>query len=171
MRGIFVAPAAGLMGACALLGYEHHQIAGAIELFQTPNGGEIGIPYRVSGRGNVHDPFSYSKWQFLAYDWIQIAQTEGLSHLEGRVKTPCPLGLNRWYSPAEIQGTVDIGGDTIHIDLNVPNPTKSGWEPYEFNGAWRLVRLRGSPTKPAGADVFWNCEPPSNNALERPRGQ
>jgi hypothetical protein len=93
-------------------------------------------------------------------DWLTIASSSGPSELSGRNLWPCPHGFNRWYSPGPVRGTIDVGDDSVRIDLQVVDPRSNAkwkWIPYEFNGTW--------PVESPSEDIFTpsfqhdrNCE-------------
>jgi hypothetical protein len=133
----------GLMcsAGCSLVGYEHHIPVGHVEAFPTGDADtvEIRVQYNVSGRGNVHDPFSYGKWEYISSDWVVIGKSDGESVLDGKRLMPCPDGYNKFYPGMPVKGTVNIRDHTININLSVPARGKPGWTDYELNGTWPLV--------------------------------
>ena len=155
---LFTAVAPFVLAGCSLFGYEHHQLVSPIEAFDAPNGSQIRMQYRVTGRGNVHDPFAYGKWTYLKTDWIPISRIQGVSVVEGRVLSLCPAGLNKWYTPRRVRGEVGIDGDTVRLRLEVPKIKGEGWEPYEFNGTWPLERHAGAAIMPTDTGNSWTCE-------------
>ena len=148
---------------CSLFGYERHETIGevAISTVRDSNQMEIQVPYRDFGRGNVHNPFTYKKWESVQADWIVIDNPQGLSVLDGKRKMPCPSGYNRWYSGTEIRGTVEVKGSSIRIELSVPAQDHPGWAPYEFNGTWPLNTNSMSTKQLSEWNHEHNCEPPS----------
>jgi hypothetical protein len=151
------------VAGCSVFGYEHHTAIGYVELYtsETDNSAQLRIPYKVSGRGNVHNPFSSAKWEFMSADWIRADKSQGISNLDGKYLTACPTGYNKWYAPSVVKGTIEILSTTIRIDLSVPkydDKKITSWEPYEFNGEWTFVRPASSMLETTPSSTF-NCEP------------
>ena len=148
--------------ACSLLGYEHHTPIGHVELFPVAgtSTAEIRVLYKVSGRGNVHDPFTYRKWEFVSSDWVVIDMRDGVSVLDGKRLMPCPDGYNLYYSGTQVTGTVDIQGNSIQISLSVPSQDHPGWAAYQFNGTWPLlVETTPPPIEARDSETGHDCKP------------
>jgi hypothetical protein len=164
MRGLPLLIAATLtVAGCSVFGYEHHMAIGHVELYASDSI-KVRVPYEVKGRGNVHDPFSYSKWEFMKADWIAIDSTQGVSTLNGKRLTPCPLGYNKWYGARMVKGTIEIRQAVIRIDLFVPKRydrrgATTAWKPYEFNGEWALSQPHKSLLQLTTPSSESNCEP------------
>jgi hypothetical protein len=152
------------VAGCSVLGYEHRRAVGQVELYSSDadHSAEVRVPYQITGRGNVHDPFSYSRWQFMSADWITIDNPRGVSTLSGRRVTPCPSGYNKSYTAGMVKGIIDIRPPVIRIDLMVPTYDKRGaitaWRPYEFNGEWTLIQPSDGPFQPSSPESGSSCE-------------
>jgi hypothetical protein len=160
---LLIALACGTSG-CFMIGYEFERPLGYVELYAPAENGlfQLRIPYKVTGRGNVHAPFDYSKREYIDDVWIALDGREGIIPLDGQRITFCPIGFNRWYSSrGRVQGTVEFRADTVRIDLYFPrrfdeqgNVTRR--EPFQYNGEWKLNQAPDAvlqPPVPSG-----NCE-------------
>jgi hypothetical protein len=147
--------------ACSVFGYEHHTPVGHVEAFPKDDADtiEIRMPYKVTGRGNVHNPFSHEKWEYISSDWVVIGKRIGESVLDGRRLMPCPDGYNMYYSGMPVKGTVNIQGDVIQINLSVPSQGKPGWTDYELNGTWPLSVKTVPPMKAIESPAAHDCKP------------
>jgi hypothetical protein len=144
-----------------MFGYAHHTPVGHVEAFPKVDTEtvEIRMLYRVKGRGNVHDPFSYEKWEYISSDWVVIGKRKGDHVLDGKRLMPCPDGYNMYYSGTPVKGTVNIQDDEIQINLSVPSQGKPGWTAYELNGTWPLLVKTVPPMSAIESPAANDCKP------------
>jgi len=158
MRSLLPALAAlELIGACAVFSYENpREVLSVVAAPGVTTKAQIQVLYRVSGRGNTHDPLSLAAYEYVRSDWLYV------NSLDGRVEGP-DIGLSAKPNdnrPLRIfEGFVSFSVDHITIELQRPKyrsdpylpylepldregrPRKiEGWVPYELNGTYKLVR-------------------------------
>jgi hypothetical protein len=104
---------------------------------------EIAIHYHVMGRGNVHRPFDFSKYEYDRWHWIYTNKIEGKILADKMVFTFYQRKTEYPWSQSQLRGYVEFKDDSALINLFMPNYNDSnkitGWEPYEFNGRYGLI--------------------------------
>jgi hypothetical protein len=102
---------------------------------------EIKIPYRVKGKGNVHQ-LNLKDYEFNDADWIYLSKVPQstnadkllLTHERGKIIYP-------WIQ-SNLRGKINILDSTLTINLQLPIYNDSGkierWEEYKFNGIYNL---------------------------------
>lgn len=123
---------------------------------------QLRVPHQVSGRGNVHKPFDFTKWEYVWADWLILGKREGLVSVEGKIMSSCPEGFNKWYGYKMVKGEFDFQSKSVPINLKIqqynPKSKSPEWVPYQLNGVYRLIIPPNLPNQtkfPSPAD----CEP------------
>ena len=141
-----------LVSGCSVFGYEHREALGTVELYPAQASSfQLRIPYRVSGRGNVHDPFDYDKREYVWADWILLTNAGEVAAGNPFIR-PCAEGHEKPYSGRnDVRGTVRLSANSAEVALQVSAGVSrdgtSAWEDYEHNGTYILVRPEHMPTE------------------------
>jgi hypothetical protein len=106
---------------------------------------EIQLKIQVRGRGNFHSPLlltSIVPYRIKDYDWIYTDTIDKRLDAKSIIFTHEQREIMYPWSQDEIKGYIDFKSDSIIINLLFPHyegDTLDHWEPYEFNGIYKLV--------------------------------
>ncbi|SFU35033.1 hypothetical protein SAMN04487941_0169 [Pontibacter akesuensis] len=110
---------------------------------------ELQLKYHTKGRGNIHT-YSLAKYEYDQFNWIYTNRLEGKIEADSLVFTYRHLNSKFPQKQSALKGYIEVFGDsTISINLEMPRykeSTISHWEPYEFNGTYKLVKKQGIRT-------------------------
>jgi hypothetical protein len=109
---------------------------------------ELQLKYHTKGRGNIHT-YSLAKYELDDFDWIYTNRLEGkieadslgFSHYQRKTEYP--------WKQSKLKGHIEVLSDTsIVVSLLMPryddSSNVSSWEPYQFNGTYRLIKKEGT---------------------------
>jgi hypothetical protein len=144
---VLMLPVAG----CSMFGYSKSSPLGRIELYPVrQNSYQVRLPYRLYGRGNVHDPFGYDKREYVWADWFVVTGSGDISPEDASIHA-CPQGHEKpaLYGARSVRGTVRLSQDTAQVDLQVHGGRNQDgtpvWTDYEHNGSYALVKPQHNP--------------------------
>ncbi|PVY35628.1 hypothetical protein [Pontibacter virosus] len=109
---------------------------------------ELRLTYHTKGRGNIHT-YSLAKYEFDDFDWIYTNKLEGKIEADSLVFSHYQRKTEYPWKQSKLKGHIEVLSDSsIVVSLLMPryddsNNVKS-WEPYQFNGAYRLIKKEGT---------------------------
>ena len=113
---------------------------------------QLRIPRKVT----VYEPFPTRT--YISYDWIAFNGSETALSSDRTEAASCPEGTQSYSSRYPVRGSVALTSSTALVQLEM-QIGKGGWQPYTFNGEYRLVRIRSSAIE-AGLSQGSGCRLP-----------
>jgi hypothetical protein len=101
---------------------------------------EIQIKTNTTGRGNIHNPFSFSKYELNDNEWLYVNSIIGILPADSIIFTYVQRRTKFPWSYTNLKGFVGFGSDSIELKLffyDRENITAKN-SPYEFNGKYKL---------------------------------
>lgn len=125
------------LSACALVGYVNKKPYGYAEVYELVKGKyHIRLPYHVEGRGNIHSPFEYKKYEYDAAKWFVLDSITGVIILDSDARLgQCPFEEHRYLSSA-VSGVLKFSESKLTLEL--------AGEFSDFNGDYHLKFPEGS---------------------------
>jgi hypothetical protein len=101
---------------------------------------EIQIKTYSSGRGNVHNPFSFSKYELNDNEWLYVNSINGILPADSIIFTYVQRHTKFPWSYTNLKGFVSFGNDSIELKLAFYDREniKAKDLPYEFKGKYKL---------------------------------
>jgi len=101
---------------------------------------EIQIKTNTTGRGNIHNPFSFSKYELNDNEWIYTNSINGKLPADSMIFTYVQRRIKFPWSYTNLKGFVSFESDSIELNLFFYDREniKAKDSPYEFNGKYKL---------------------------------
>ncbi len=101
---------------------------------------EIQIKTYSAGRGNIHNPFSFSKYDLNDNEWLYVNSINGIIPADSIIFTYVQRRTEFPWSSTNLRGFVSFGSDSIEFKLAFYDREniKAKDSPYEFNGKYKL---------------------------------
>jgi hypothetical protein len=104
----------------------------------------------------VHD---FPPRSYVASEWISLDDS-GAELLADTSENGCPEGTKTFRSAYRTRGAVTLGATVVQVSLEQLKwspPGVTEWQPYRFNGTYRLVRVEVPLS--AASNVSKDCTP------------
>ena len=146
---------------------------GHVELF---DGVQHRYQLRVLYKVQLYEPFPSRS--YTSSQWITLDGTGNELSSDTSEALACPEGTTTFSSSYPMRGKVTIAAQTARIEMQDFKIRRSGvaeWQPYEFNGDYRLVRPQDTPAQVTKAEaeaaaktlgssfINYRCEPVSDS--------
>jgi hypothetical protein len=138
---------------CSTIGYVKESPSSSVAIYPAAGGYQVRFTKVVEGRGNVHSPFEYRKYEYEYHEWLFVPASRGRVSVNGEL-LGCPIGFRGPYGRREIRGTITFTDSTVIVDLEQLGiiGREPRWVPFVANGESKLVVKSNLNTSPVNRD-------------------